>query len=155
MTYFSRARGFSLVLLFLSLPMGLLAQSLATVCSGSVSPINMIPGRHAIRSIACYVTSSGLNTLLSSTISVYLPVEPQTGANTLSADSIGVSTDGATFTTFTGTGSGSPITVFNGVLPPNSSSPLTIYVQITVPAGQQSGQYAGMLLVSTSVTHNP
>jgi hypothetical protein len=152
---FSRARRLSLALIFLSFPLGLHAQSVTTVCGGSVNAINMIAGRHASRSIACYATYSGMNTLLASTMSVYLPSEPQTGSYTLPASSIGVSTDGATFTTFTGTGSGSPITVFNGVTPPSSSAPLTIYVQLTIPGCQKSGQYTGMLMVSTSVTHNP
>jgi hypothetical protein len=151
----SRAGRIYPALLFLLFAAGLHAQSLTSICGGSISTINMISGHNATRSIACYSTYSGMKTFVSSTMNVYLPSEPQSGSSTLPASSIAVSTDGSAFTTFTGTGNGSSITVFNGAAPPGSSSPLTIYVRITVPGGQNAGQYTGTLMASTTVTYNP
>ena len=136
----SRAGRIYPALLFLLFAAGLHAQSLTSICGGSISTINMISGHNATRSIACYSTYSGMKTFVSSTMNVYLPSEPQSGSSTLPASSIAVSTDGSAFTTFTGTG---------------SSSPLTIYVRITVPGGQNAGQYTGTLMASTTVTYNP
>jgi len=155
MTFGFRARSMLLALLLCQAGPLLRAQSLTTACGGSINLNSMIVGHTARKSISCYATHSGTRAITSSSVTVYLSTEPESGSSTLPVSSIGVSTDGSSFTTFNGTGSGSAVTVFSGAAPPGSSSPLTIYVQITVPSGQTSGQYMGTLMIATTVTWGP
>jgi hypothetical protein len=114
----------------------------------------MIPGHSAVHSVSCYTTGT-TGTIISSSMVVYLTALPQAGANTLPASSIAVSPNNSGFTAFTGVGSGSQVTVWSGGAPPSSSSPQPIYVQVTAPSNQPSGQYSGTLTVEVDVNYTP
>ena len=153
MTHFARARISILALFFLVFLPGS-ARAMTMMCSGSLNFNSMIPGHSAVHSISCYAVGKP-GTIISSTMVVYLTSLPQAGANTLPAGSIAVSTDNSSFTALTGAGSGYPVTVWSGAAPPSSSSPQTIYVQVTTPSNQPSGQYSGNLTVEMEVNYTP
>jgi Flp pilus assembly protein TadG len=77
------------------------------------------------------------------------------GSNTLPAGSIAVSPNNSSFTALTGMGTGYPVTVWSAGAPPTSSSPQTIYVQVTAPSSQPDGQYSGTFTVEVDVNHTP
>ena len=127
---------------------------MTVTCSGSLNFNSMIPGHSAVHSISCYAAGT-TGTIISSSMDVYLTALPQAGSNTLPAGSISVSPNNASFTALTGVGSGYQVTVWSGGAPPSSSSPQTIYVQVTAPSNQPGGQYSGTLTVEVDLDYTP
>jgi hypothetical protein len=152
--YFERARTSVLALFFLMfLPVPGSAQSITVTCSGSLH-FNLIPGNSAVHLASCYAAGNP-GTIISSSMTVYLAALPQAGSNTLPAGNIAVSPNNASFTAFAGVGSGNSVTVWSGGAPPRSSSPQAVYVQVSAPSNQPSGQYSGNLTVEVDVNYTP
>jgi hypothetical protein len=127
---------------------------MSVICSGSLNFNNMIPGHSAVHSISCYATGT-IGSTISTSMVVYLTALPQAGPNTLPAGSIAVSPNNSSFAAFTGVGSASQVTLWSGGAPPSSSSPQTIYVQVTPPSNQAGGQYSGTLTVEMDANYTP
>jgi hypothetical protein len=127
---------------------------MTVMCGGSLNFNSMIPGHSAVHSISCYAAGT-TGTITSSSMDVYLTALPQAGSSTLAASSIAVSPNNSSFTALTGVGYGCEVIVWSGGAPPSSSSPQTIYVQVTAPSDQLSGQYSGTLTVEVDVNYTP
>lgn len=153
MTHFARARISILALVLLTFLPGN-AHAMTVACSGSLNFNSMIPGHSAVHSISCYAAGA-TGTIISSSMVAYLAALPQAGSNTLPADSIAVSPNNSSFSAFNGVGPGYTVTVWSGGAPPISSSPQTIYVQVTAPSNQPGGQYSGTLTVEVDVNYTP
>ncbi len=154
MTYFSRARILVLALFFGNLVASRVL-ALGVSCDSSLSFNNLLPGRNATKSITCYETGLPTYTSATSTLVVYLSGLPSVGGNSLPANSIAISPNNASFTSFTGTGTGNEVTVCSNCAPPTSSSPQTIWVRVTAPSGQPAGQYVGGLQVGVTLDYTP
>lgn len=139
--------GTTVLALLLLMFLGESARAMSLSCSGSLSFNNMFPGRSSVHSFSCSVSgTTGIITSYSTAL--YLAALPQAGANTLPASNIAASPSNGGFTSFTDVGSEVSWT-------PSSLSQQTIYVQVTSPIGQPSGQYSGMLTVQVEVDYTP
>ena len=146
MTDFARARTLVLALPFLMFLPGS-ARAMTVSCSGSLNFNSMIPGHSAVHSFSCSISGT-TGTITNYSTGVYLTALPQAGSNTLPAGNIAVSGSNGNFTEFTGLG-------IRGNLDSDFLSPQTIYVQVTAPSDQPSGQYSGTLTVEVDVDYTP